>query len=62
MELVIACDFYKTLFMSVCELRARDEFVLICIVSIIYLLQIYDTKVSNIDANRRKLFKNVLNS
>lgn len=36
MDLVIACDNYKTLFISVCELKASDEFALICIVSIIY--------------------------
>lgn len=41
MELVIACDNYKTLFISVCELRALDEFILICIVLIIYLLHAY---------------------
>lgn len=41
MELLIACDNYKTLFISVCELRARDEFVVMCIVLIIYLLLIY---------------------
>lgn len=43
MELLIACDNYKTLFISVCELRARDEFVVICIVLIIYFCaNIYD--------------------
>lgn len=46
MELVIACDNYKTLFISVCELSALDEFVLICIVLIIYLLQMYDSQAA----------------